>query len=295
MTSDKQVQVQKVDKGLLQGYYLKNRIMNSAGAILAFGGSEGGCNYQKAEWLAQQGYEVLALYLFGKPHLPDELKKVPLEIFEAALSFIRESFSCSTSITVVGESKGAEFSLLLASKYSDFIDKVVGIVPSSFVFYGLGEMDNEVSSWTQAGVEIPYISLAAIRKGVHLATIKPFLRYFYGTLRKKLIAFRTLYQACVELSDRGEEARIKVENFQGDVLLIAGKEDQLWHSDKMAMEIAEHRGQLRTKVIIYEKAGHSIGGPYQTSQLILGGDEEQSKRCYEPMMQAIQSFCQNSQ
>ncbi|MGC6770320.1 acyl-CoA thioester hydrolase/BAAT C-terminal domain-containing protein [Enterococcus sp. LJL51] len=214
-----------------------------------------------------------------------------MELGEEASTLINQTFKNPTKLIVIGESKGAELVLLLGSAYSNEIDKIVGIVPSNHVFWGLGEMSVEVSSWTKKEQPFSYISLMKLRKEFHLSTIIPFAKYLLGMIRKKPVTFRKLYEQSVHLSDNKEEARIKSENFAGELLLIAGGQDMLWHSDQMAKEIKESRQPLKTELVIYEEAGHSIGGPHRTSKLILGGNEEISQRCYQDMMKNIVSFC----
>lgn len=288
----KEVLVEMIDQGLVQGYYLRASEADSLGAAIVFGGSEGSCNYQKAEVLAKAGFEVLALFFFSKPNLPKELKQVPIELFEAALEYVKKNFTNSTKLIVLGESKGAELALLLGSEYSERIDKIIGIVPSSHIFYGLGNMDVETSSWTKSGQDIPFLSLKSVRKSGRLATIRPFLHYLIRTLRKKPASFREIYGLCIKLNENREAARIKVENFQGELLLIAGDDDQLWPSDLMVKELQQRRQDLPTEVLIFPGVGHSIGGAVQTSKLILGGEEKLNLAAYEKMMTKIVSFCQ---
>lgn len=292
LLATKDLLVNKVDQGILQGYSLRMKQGMSAGTVIVFGGSEGGCNYKKAEELASQSFEVLALFFFGKPNLPRELKQVPIEIFEAAHAYVTKHFANANEITVLGESKGAELALVLGSEYSQCIDKIVGIVPSSHVFYGLGTMEEEASSWTKNGQEIPYLSLERVKKRWSIATIRAFLHYIFRTLRKKPVSFRKIYELCIKLDENSEEARIKIENFSGELLLIAGGDDQLWHSDQMVKDIQAHRPVENTQAIVYPGVGHSIGGAVQTDQLILGGTEALNRAAYEPMMERIIAFCQ---
>lgn len=284
--------VNKIDQGILQGYSMKKGQVLTQGTVIVFGGSEGGCNYQKAEELAREGFEVLALFFFGKPNLPRELKQVPIEIFEAAFAYVKSNFANSMNITVLGESKGAELALLLGSEYSESIDKIIGIVPSSHIFYGLGTMEEEASSWTKNGKDIPYLSLEKLRKGFSWMTIRPFLHYLFRTLRNKPVSFRKIYELCIKLDENREAARIKIEHFHGELLLIAGDADQLWPSDQMVKEIQEHREAANTEVIVFPGVGHSIGGAVQTDQLILGGTEELNRAAYQKMMEKIIAFCQ---
>ncbi|MBU5360601.1 hypothetical protein KQI58_05865 [Enterococcus raffinosus] len=287
----KKIVVEKVDQGRLQGFYLKDGDADSLGAAIVFGGSEGGCNYQKAEELAKAGFEVLALFFFGKPNLPSELKQVPIELFEDALDYVKEHFENSAKLIVLGESKGAELSLLLGSEYNQSIDKLIGIVPSSHVFYGLGSMAVETSSWTKNGQEVPYLSLVTVRKKIRLATIRPLMHYLARTFRKKPVSFRNIYELCIALNENREAARIKIEKFQGELLLIAGDDDQLWPSNQMVEELQRQRSGLTTEVLVFPGVGHSIGGAVQTSTLILGGEETLNQDAYKKMMEKIIAFC----
>lgn len=74
--------------------------------------------------------------------------------------------------------------------------------------------------------------------------------------------------------------------------MIAGGDDQLWHSDQMVKDIQAHRPVENTEAIVYPGVGHSIGGAVQTDQLILGGTEALNRAAYEPMMKRIIAFCQ---
>jgi hypothetical protein len=71
-----------------------------------------------------------------------------------------------------------------------------------------------------------------------------------------------------QLADSTAEARaaIPVERIQGPVLLISGKDDQMWPSALMAERVMErlaaHGHPYRDAHLCYEDAGHAIGIPY---------------------------------
>jgi len=47
------------------------------GTIVVFGGSDGGAHVEQARMLRDAGYDVLALYVFGKPGQKEFIDKVP--------------------------------------------------------------------------------------------------------------------------------------------------------------------------------------------------------------------------
>lgn len=105
-------------------------------AILLFGGSEGGLTQGSlAETLAAHGYPVLHLAYFAEPGLPSALRRIPLEYFERALTWMAEQPQVDPQrIVTWGWSRGGEASLLLAATFPHLVHAAVGYVPSAYVF-----------------------------------------------------------------------------------------------------------------------------------------------------------------
>src|SRR5699024_9809025 len=61
-----------------------------------------------------------------------------------------------------------------------------------------------------------------------------------------------------------EDASIKVEKINGPILLLSGKDDQVWPSARMAdmldSRLVEHSFKFQVENIQYENAGHLISG-----------------------------------
>lgn len=179
--------------------------------------------------------------------------------------------------------------LLIGSLY-DSIDKIVGIVPSCFVFSGLGDMRNEASSWMHKGKELTYISLMTPLKKFYLPSLPSGFHIIVSRMLKKPTSYRKLYETSVQFSKKQEAARIKTENFLGELFLIAGDADMVWPSAEMATRIAKKRLPLETELLIFKNTGHIIGGPYQSKKQISGGDKQPDKANFFIMMNKIEQF-----
>jgi dienelactone hydrolase len=74
------------------------------------------------------------------------------------------------------------------------------------------------------------------------------------------------------------EAVIPIEKFRGALMIIAGRDDQLWPSAEMADQIRSRRSAslfaARDRYLLYRRAGHQIGKaglPQAESTRIAGG------------------------
>jgi dienelactone hydrolase len=132
--------------GMYGRWYTPSDLKRSAPAVVVVGGSNGGLRIAPfARAFASYGYPALALAYFKAPGLPNELRDIPLEYFEHAITFAKSQSGVSR-VVVVGASRGGEAALLLGSTYPKLIGGVIGIVPAYQVNGG----------WTLRGTEIPY-------------------------------------------------------------------------------------------------------------------------------------------
>lgn len=229
--------------------------------ILVLGGSSGDMKALAilAAPLAARGFNVLMVPFFASDGLPDNLEKVPLEYFEKIFEWINKNEVISTdAIYIHGTSKGGELALLLASRYKQ-IKKVVAVEPHAYCFQALKGMmsGNNVSSWSYKGESIPFIEVdnniffeeqkKAIEKGI------PF-------------GIASTYKKSIERADNKEEARIKVENSEADILMITGKSDNIWNSYDGCIVIEENLNKnnypYKVELLIYDKMGHPMPVPY---------------------------------
>ena len=198
--------------------------------LIILGGSGGGVSLEKAIMLASHGYATLALAYFGVPPLPEALSEIPLEYFETAIGWLKSQEVVNEDrIGVLGTSRGGELALLLGATFSD-LRAAVGYVPSGVVMRNTPTtLLGERSAWTYQGNPIPFAN-----NYVGVASLKT--------------------------------AAIPVEKINGPILLISGRDDQVWPSTRLS-EVAigrleEHNHPYPYEHLIYEDAGHLIAVPY---------------------------------
>lgn len=215
------------ENGLVGKFYLPNAAENVP-ALIILGGSDGGMSTQMAALLASHGYATLALAYFGAPPLPSSLTEIPLEYFQTAIEWLQTQENVAADkIGIIGTSRGGELALLLGSTYPE-IKVVVGYVGSGVVI-GNHSTDSagEKSAWTYLGEPIPFLNSA---------------------------------------QDNLAEATILVENIKGAVLLISGKDDQLWPSTLLSeaaiTRLTANHHPYPYAHLAYDDAGHYIGEPF---------------------------------
>ena len=244
------VDVTYVDEGRMQGFRFVPKEKSHKGIVICFGGSEGSPNFENAKRLAKDGYETLALFMFGMKNQEQTLRKIPLEQFEDVINYINKNIKDNKPISVLGASKGAEYALNLASKYPE-IDNLILISPSSYNFAGLDFKDYG-SSWTYKGKELPYID---IKK----SSFKSFLKnVIVPNIIKSPISYKETYKSAIEKDSLSQEKLISVKNVKANILMIAGEDDLMWDSLAMAKKIKDQNPNA--KFYSYKGAGHIFAG-----------------------------------
>lgn len=226
--------------------------------ILVLGGSEGGIRSAEANaaLLASRGYAALAVAYFGMPGLPQRLVGVPIDYLKKAIDWMsaRETID-RRRLAVLGGSKGGELALLLAANFPE-LKAVVAYVPSHVVWQGIGGAG---SSWSYSGQPLPYVPYKSMPSS--RGATQP-------------ISFMPSYLASLDNQEAVAKAAIPVEKINGPVLLISGKDDQLWPSSVMAEKVIarlkEHRSPYKFEHLAYESAGHSFGTTYGPKTLSTG-------------------------
>ncbi len=250
--------------------------------IMLLGGSGGGLSEPQAALYASRGYCALALAYFRAGHLPVDLVEIPLEYFERAIAWLAARPEVDASrLAVGGTSRGGELCLLLASRYPQF-KAVVASVPSAIVYGGIGseEESHTRPAWTYRGEAIPYLHA---RPG-HLPE--------YDTAGGDGFALTSIYLRSLEQAEAARRATIPVEQINGPVLAISGKEDAMWPSsvygDMVLERLSEHLHPYPDQHLTYAGTGHSVGQPWWPTTITktlhpvskilfaLGGDPKQS-------------------
>lgn len=232
-------------------------IDESKPTIIVLGGSDGNLPATStiAALIASHGFNTLAVGYFNNKNSPDKLGEVPIEYFEKIFTWLQNhSLLKAKECYIHGTSKGGELALLLASMYP-YITKVVANAPHAYSFQALN--GKKTSSWSYKGKEVPFIELK--NKYVYLDVIK-------GFLKNKPFGFVSSYRKGISEAKNREEARIKVENANADILLIAGCEDHIWNTYDGCMtminSLESNNYAKFYSLLAYKNAGHPFPYPY---------------------------------
>ena len=236
--------------------------------IIVLGGYDAGAQYAKSSLLAARGFAVLDLTYHGRSPLPRSLERIPLEYTADAIAWAKSQPGVDGSkVGVFGTSKGAEYALVLASKYSD-IKAVAGWTPSSVVWAGIGGASPfPKSSWTYNGRDVPYIPAkltpGAIWRGIQFAMGRP-------------VAFHDSYLDGLKNKKHVARATIEVEKIAGPILLVSGSDDKMWPAKKMSEMIVDRleakNFQHQVTHLNYDNVGHTFPwGQWPTGDLDSGG------------------------
>ena len=278
------VHVKYIDENSLQGFHLTpyNKLYN--GVVICYGGSEGSPAFNEARRLAEEGYETLAVFMFGMKNQQKTLVRIPFEQFEDVFKYIKNNIEEKEPITVFGASKGAEYTLNLVTKYEE-ISNVILIAPSAYTFAGL-DFNNYGSSWTWRNEEVPFID---IQKGSFFAFLK---NMFIPMMTKAPVQYKQIYDSSIKADTERAKKLIPVKNIKANVLMIVGEDDQMWGSYDMACMIKEEN--KNAILWSYKNAGHIFAGDgianMSTMRIRVGGDSDGNKYAYSESRKVIDDF-----
>ena len=205
--------------------------------------------------LASHGFNALALAYFGAKGLNSALAEVPLEYFERVFAWLEKNpITNCKEIYLYGGSIGAVLALFLASRYS-MITKVVAVNPLAWCFQGLTL--KRVSLWTYGGKSLPFIKFA------WLSTFGYIMSCF---IKNKPFGFAYMYRKSLETAKNKEEARIKVENSNADILMFGGQEDGWWDTHDACLQmmdgLTKNNYRHTYEHVVYEHGGHACYAPF---------------------------------
>ncbi len=279
------------DDGLFGTFFRQNDGV-SRGALIVMTGSDGGLKEDKAALLASRGFAALALGFFGLPGLSETLHDIPLEYFEAAISWlVRQGYE---GVGVTGISRGGELALLLGATFPE-VRAVAAYSPSSYIYPGFTATSvGDVDSWTYRG--------------------KP---YSYAPFDVTAVDFATqpidqspAFARTFEDPAGAEAGAIAVERTNGAVLLVSGTDDRQWQASafaEAARERLERHGHPHPfEHLRYEGAGHMIRYPYVPATVThyrhpvvpmdfaLGGNTRDNARAIEDSWRRLLGFFERS-
>jgi dienelactone hydrolase len=248
--------------GLVGAFYYEKNTKNRP-VVVALGGSEGGLDL--ADWigpkLASRGFTVFGLNYFSPPRsraagVPTALEHIPVESLENVRSWLKARPEANVNrLGVVGYSKGAEFTLVLASTY-DWIKAAVAYSPSDVVWQGIRYASGPAaSSWSRGGRDLPFIPSTGAREEILKA------RQSGANVYLARIAKANLEAASPEAL---EAATIPIERSHAALLLMGGGDDEFWDSgasvERAAARLKRARYPHAYQILLYPGAGHAFVG-----------------------------------
>lgn len=274
--------VTAIEGDYLNGFHFRPEEKTHRGVVVVYGGSEGSPDYDRAQQLADDGYDVLSLFFFGQPNQKPTLANVPLEQFDEVADYIDEHVENSSDtadgtrdpVTVIGTSKGAEFAELLAARGYP-VDNVVAFAPAHYSYSGLDfARGQELPSFTDRGETVEYASFRE-------ASISAGAKMMWDMATSYPVSYRPTYESAA--ANAGDNARIDLSGFGGNVLLFGGEDDQMWQSADAARALAEQGGNI--EVHTYPDAGHAFFPNADDVpngwQIMLGGTVEGNRAAHD--------------
>ncbi|MGI6535180.1 MAG: acyl-CoA thioester hydrolase [Eggerthellaceae bacterium] len=237
--------VRAITGDYLRGFHFTPAKRTHPGVVVVYGGSEGSPDYERAQAIAAQGYQVLALYFWGQDGQAQTLANVPLDQFSQVESYIKDHISQPEPVTVVGTSKGAEFAAELAA-HGFAIDNLVCFAPADRSYFGLDfSSGSPQPSFTYQGQPVPF---ASYTQGDLAAGAK----MLWDTATNYPPSYRAVYESIA--AGTGDDSRIDLSGFKGNAVFFAGGSDALWQSDTAAQSLTSQSGAFEAHV--YADAGH---------------------------------------
>jgi hypothetical protein len=220
-------------------------------AVLLLGGSEGGLGsgtHFTALALQKEGFAVLHLAYFGAPGQSDALERVPLELFDKGLDWLKTQPGVDPDrIAVMGASKGAEAALLIAARRAD-VGAVVAGMPTSVVWPGVdwgSGGQSKHASWVAGGKELATMPFGDWDQAEGIISV-----------------YRKVEDPAHQAA--ATRAAIPIERARAKVLLVCGEAETMWPACPMARQVAARsvsRSGPPVTVLAYRDAGHFVFGP----------------------------------
>jgi dienelactone hydrolase len=230
--------------------------------VIVLSGSGGGFDLDKAAVLSRYGFATLALAYFGIAPLPTWLHRIPLEYFDAALTWLHAQPEIdSQRVGILGVSRGAELALLLGATFPQRVRAIVAYAPSSVAWAASGRdkaTGEIIPGWTWRGKPVPFAPLPL--RGFMWRSAFPVVAL------KRPVVFRNLFRVGLRNREAVERAAIPVENFRGPLLLISGGDDHLWPAAEMSEAIVARLkskgGAHAAEHLHFVHAGHMLRYPH---------------------------------
>jgi dienelactone hydrolase len=221
--------------------------------VLALGGSDGGTPDYFLELLVPEGFACLGLQYWGSSETQVTFSEIPLERIETALRWLarhQDVHAAGGRVAIVGASRGAELSLLVAATFPELVGPVVAYTPSGVVWQGLDftlPPGTTRSSWTLRGVPLPYVRFPADVPPVH---------------SERGFSMLPVCERGLDDREAVERATIHVERATGPILLVSGGDDKVWSAGRLSEMVVgrmtKHGRAADVRHLHYPRAGHML-------------------------------------
>jgi len=267
--------------------------------VLVIGGSDGGPGEPGlAMLLASHGFAALSLSYFGEAGLPATLENLPMEYFERALRWMRREPSINPRfIAIYSESRGTEPGLFIASADAG-VGAVVARSPSFVLWGGVAASHlPRKPAWSLGGKPLPAIPNTLYPDFV--------AAYLWDKATRTPVRQTPLFiEDLAHFGDTGK-VELPVERIHGPVMLLSGKDDQIWPSAMMAARImARLRGHGHPwpdQSLSYAGVGHPIPyvylptrGRWSDTPFAIGGTPEGMAKAQADAWPRILKFLSDS-
>ena len=210
-----------------------------------------------AERFADFGITGLAVSLFGAEGLPESPDRIPLELIEAAVRFLREEKKVP-HLSIYGQSMGSIFAALAAEKLGGF-ENLILVSPTHVPFEGTLRDKKTMTGHcvaTWRGEELPFVKA-------------DFTRWKAGKYRKPLAARYPVtgmwcaYHEAYQDKERVRQAMLHPEKSGARILMIAGAMDEAWPSvDSVRLlqsALREANYARDVKTLVFPHGSHLTG------------------------------------
>lgn len=215
--------------------------------VIVMSGSEGGVEHagKMARYLYDNGIPAMALGYFKTKNTGRTLERIPLEIIECAVAWLKKQGY--EKIGIEGVSKGAEYALAAATEISE-ISCVIIKTPSWFYSEGIKRgKPSGTSCWSYRGKELPFTPYKT--RKFHM------LKTMWKEKEYNILEVNTGKSV-------SKESVIPVEKVQAPILILSVERDTIWPSRESAEYIVkrlkEKNFSYLYKHVCYEHMSHMM-------------------------------------
>jgi esterase/lipase len=225
--------------------------------IIVMGGEKGLLPGIKiAERFADYGIAGLAVSLFGADGLPKGPDRIPIDMFEPAIYYLKETRKFA-KVSIYGISMGSVIAAL-AARYIPGIDNLIMVSPSHVPFEGTLDKKHMTghSFVTWRKEEIPYVKPDFSQNKA--------MKYSYDARAgRNVMGMWSDYMDAYEDGERELQSEIPLDKTNARILMMAGTGDEAWPSEYSVQYLEKqlrHAGYINDyKAVFYPNASHLLG------------------------------------